>query len=117
LFIAEHCNALAVEAYNTAIHEIKENTLNTIKYTNVMESLNAVLRAQNRPAVPLDQDWINNAQELGKKTLDSLENELKVAKNNLVKEDIRVSSFFFFFFFFFFFYRYVFLFRSNRKKK
>jgi COP9 signalosome complex subunit 1 len=53
--------------------------------------LNAALHAQSQPAVPLDQDWIINAQKISKETLDSLESELKVAKNNLIKEDIRVK--------------------------
>src|SRR6478736_1740831 len=32
LFIAKHCDALAVEAYKTAIKEIKETTTNSSKY-------------------------------------------------------------------------------------
>lgn len=91
LFIAKHCDALAIEAYKTAIKEIKEHTFNIAKYTRTIESFNVTLGNQDEPLIPLDQDWITNAQNKSKDALDSLENELKAAKNNLVKEDIRVK--------------------------
>lgn len=91
LFIAKRCDALAVEGYKTAIHEIKTTTLNTNKYNYALENLNAVLRSQNRSTLPADQDWINETQNRNKAILDTLENELKAAKTNIVKEDIRVK--------------------------
>lgn len=91
LFIAKHCDALAIEAYKTAINEIKETTLNITKYTYALDCLNAVLRNQNRPALPVDQEWITDVQNTNKATLDALENELKSAKTSIVKEDIRVN--------------------------
>lgn len=93
MFIGKRCDALAIEAYKTAAKEIKETTLNTTKYTFAMECLNAALRNQGQAAVPIDQEWIANAQKENKITLDNLENELKIAKSALVKENIRVSPF------------------------
>lgn len=53
--------------------------------------MNAVLRSQNRPALPADQEWITETQNKNKAALDALENELKVAKTSVEKEQIRVS--------------------------
>lgn len=92
LFIAKHCDALAIEAYKTAIKEIKENTLNTSKYTVTVDCLNAALHSQGQPAYAIDQDWISNVQNINKTTIDQLENELRSAKSALSKEAIRVIS-------------------------
>ncbi|KAI7889904.1 26S proteasome subunit RPN7-domain-containing protein [Mucor mucedo] len=91
LFIAKRCDALAVEGYKTAIHEIKTTTMNTTKYNYTLDNLNAVLRSQNRPTLPADQDWITETQLRNKATLDALENELKAAKTSVTKEGIRVA--------------------------
>lgn len=90
IFIAKHCDALAIEAYKTALNDIKENTANVSKYNTVLERLNAVLRSQGQPTLPIDQDWITKTQNQNKTTMDSLDNELKAAKASLVKENIRV---------------------------
>lgn len=90
IFIAKNCDALAIEAYKTALNDIKENTTNVSKYNTVLGRLNAALRSQGQPALPIDQDWITKTQNQNKTTLDSLENELKAAKASLVKENIRV---------------------------
>ncbi|GAA5806243.1 hypothetical protein HPULCUR_011774 [Helicostylum pulchrum] len=89
IFIAKHCDALAIEAYKTALNDIKENTANVSKYNTVLERLNAVLRSQGQPTLPIDQDWITKTQNQNKTTMDSLDNELKAAKASLVKENIR----------------------------
>ncbi|EPB84329.1 hypothetical protein HMPREF1544_08924 [Mucor circinelloides 1006PhL] len=90
LYIAKHCQGLAIEAYKTAIQDIQQNTRNTAKYTHAVECLNEVLRSKGQPTVPIDQDWINRVQRENKSLADSLESELKSAKMNLAKEDIRM---------------------------
>ncbi|KAI8640945.1 26S proteasome subunit RPN7-domain-containing protein [Parasitella parasitica] len=90
LFIAKHCQGLAVEAYKTAIHYIQQNTRNTAKYTHTIECLNEALQSEGKPPVPLDHDWVSQAQRENKALADSLESELKAAKASLVKEDIRM---------------------------
>ncbi|KAL9543316.1 hypothetical protein MBANPS3_008170 [Mucor bainieri] len=90
LYIAKHCQGLAIEAYKTAIHDIQQNTRNIAKYTHAVECLNKVLYSKGKLAVPIDQDWVNQKQRENKSLADSLENELKVAKANLAKEDIRM---------------------------
>jgi COP9 signalosome complex subunit 1 len=52
--------------------------------------LNEVLRIKGQPAVPIDQDWVNQVQRENKLLSDTLESELKAAKSNLVKEEIRM---------------------------
>ena len=49
-----------------------------------------MLRSKGQPAVPIDQDWVNQVQRENKSLADSLENALKAAKANLSKEDIRM---------------------------
>lgn len=93
IFIAKQCKPLAVEAYKLALQDIKDTTLNTTKYNQVLESLNGILREQNQPLVNADQDWITNATKVNRTEGELLENKLKVAKSNLVKEEIRVSCF------------------------
>lgn len=90
LYIAKHCEGLAIEAYKTAIQDIQQNTRNTAKYTHAVECLNEVLRSKGQPAVPIDQDWVNQVQRENKSLSDALESELKAAKSNLVKEEIRM---------------------------
>jgi hypothetical protein len=58
-----------------------------------MECLNAALRSQGQAALPIDRDWIANAEKANKVTLDYLEDELKNAKSAPVKENIRVRPF------------------------
>ncbi|CEP15292.1 hypothetical protein [Parasitella parasitica] len=90
LFIAKHCQGLAIEAYKTAIDYIQQNTRNTAKYTHAVECLNETLRSQGKLAVPVDHEWVSHVQRENKALADSLESELKTAKANLVKEDIRM---------------------------
>lgn len=59
-----------------------------------MESLNIILGEQGHQLEKADQEWISNACKTNKITAEALENDLKAAKSNLVKEDIRVGFFF-----------------------
>ncbi|KAI9482756.1 MAG: 26S proteasome subunit RPN7-domain-containing protein [Benjaminiella poitrasii] len=90
LFIARHCDALAMEAYRTAIQDIKELTLNTTKYCQTVDLFNDKLRRQGQATLPMDQEWMTNVQNKCKSTLDTLENELRISKSNVNKEEIRV---------------------------
>ncbi|KAI8061814.1 26S proteasome subunit RPN7-domain-containing protein [Gilbertella persicaria] len=91
LFIAKHSHApLAIEAYKSAIQDIKANTFNTAKYKLALECLNSELSSQGQPSVPIDQDWINEAQQKSKSTIEALEHDLKTAKSNLAKDEIRL---------------------------
>jgi COP9 signalosome complex subunit 1 len=94
LFIAKQCEPLAVEAYKFAIAEIKSTTLNTSKYMATVDALNTVLRRQGKAVFPPDQDWVMNTTQSNKTILDNLENDLKSAKVNVFKEEIRASVLF-----------------------
>ncbi|KAI8983121.1 26S proteasome subunit RPN7-domain-containing protein [Pilobolus umbonatus] len=89
LFIARRCDALAVEAYQTALSEIKQYTTNVNKYNATLDSLNEVLYQKNQPPVLADQQWITNAQRLNRTTGENIEVKLKAAKSNMLKEAIR----------------------------
>ncbi|KAI7898274.1 26S proteasome subunit RPN7-domain-containing protein, partial [Cokeromyces recurvatus] len=89
LFIATQCDALSIEAYKTAIHDIKQLTLNTTKYCQTVDSLNDKLRSRGQAIISMDKEWIANVQNKSKTILETLENELKIAKQNVHKENIR----------------------------
>lgn len=91
IFIAKHCEPLAIEAYKLALEDIKNKSLNVTKYNQVLESLNAILRDKGQPLVQADDNWISSAISRNKITGESLENELKSAKGNVLKEEIRAS--------------------------
>ncbi|KAG1170790.1 hypothetical protein G6F70_008944 [Rhizopus microsporus] len=91
LYIAKKCSQLAVKAYRQAIKDIKENTLDVEKYKSTITELNNVLERKGEPTEALDQSWIDHVRITSKTTLESLENELKVAKSRLLKEEMRVN--------------------------
>lgn len=92
LYIAKKCSQLAVKAYRQAIKDIKENTLDVEKYKSTITELNNVLERKGEPTEALDQSWIDHVRITSKTTLESLENELKVAKSRLLKEEMRVRN-------------------------
>ncbi|RCH83363.1 cop9 signalosome complex subunit [Rhizopus azygosporus] len=89
LYIAKKCSQLTVKAYRQAIKDIKENTLDVEKYKSTITELNNVLERKGEPTEALDQSWIDHVRITSKATLESLENELKVAKSKLLKEEMR----------------------------
>lgn len=81
-----------MKAYRQAIKDIKENTLDVEKYKSTITELNNVLERKGEPTEALDQSWIDHVRITSKATLESLENELKVAKSRLLKEEMRVRN-------------------------
>ncbi|KAI8991021.1 26S proteasome subunit RPN7-domain-containing protein [Mycotypha africana] len=94
LFIAKQRRTpitLAIEAYKSALKDVQELTFNTTKYTQILEQLNALLRSQNQPEIPIDEQWLKNTAKKCKQTIDTLDAQLKVAKSHINKEEIRIS--------------------------
>ncbi|KAI9007772.1 26S proteasome subunit RPN7-domain-containing protein [Hyaloraphidium curvatum] len=91
LFIADHCPPLQVDSLKLALDALKR-TLNYAKYTMVLSKLNEVLASKQSPAVAADSQWIESAQRTAKTQTEKLENDLKVYKNNLIKESIRMGN-------------------------
>ncbi|OBZ90701.1 COP9 signalosome complex subunit 1 [Choanephora cucurbitarum] len=83
---------LSIEAYKMAIQDIKEKTFQTTKYQRAMEALNAELTKQGQPTLPLDQQWLTETRKKSLTVFEQLEAQVKAAKQNFSKEDIRVSQ-------------------------
>lgn len=86
--IGQTSQTLCVDALKAATAEAKTGK-DVQRYRDAVSCLRAV--APSDPEADLDLDWIANTEAANKAQTARLETELKVYKNNLIKESIRVS--------------------------
>ncbi|KAI8368221.1 26S proteasome subunit RPN7-domain-containing protein [Radiomyces spectabilis] len=91
LFIAQHCPSLAIDAYQSALHDIQNLTRDVKQYRTSLGKLNALLEEQQQEPITEDQQWIAQIENENKPLLEQLEAELKHHKSNLSKENIRLT--------------------------
>jgi COP9 signalosome complex subunit 1 len=78
---------LCVDALKAAVGEAKKGR-DIGRYQQAVEHLR--LAAPSDPDAVFDQAWIQQTDKTNKEETRRLENELKMYKNNLIKESIRV---------------------------
>ncbi|KAJ5070954.1 cop9 signalosome complex subunit 1 [Anaeramoeba ignava] len=80
IYIAEHSRVHHMEALRMVLHEIK-NTLNTQLYMDLMSRFQEELSG----TVPFDQDWVDDTLAKATQEYDTLDTQLKLGKQNLIK--------------------------------
>jgi COP9 signalosome complex subunit 1 len=75
-----------------ALQFIKSETLDTTKYTQVLYRLNELLVESKQNIEDTDTEWMETSQRKARIQGDKLESELKVYRNNSIKESIRVRK-------------------------
>ncbi|ORY94140.1 26S proteasome subunit RPN7-domain-containing protein [Syncephalastrum racemosum] len=93
LYLAEHCRQFQIRARQWALQEIKTTTTNIKLYESTLNDLNKLLLNQGQQPLDPDQAWISQAQLENKATEDKLEADIKTFKNNLSKDNIRLTYF------------------------
>lgn len=89
LLIGTTSAVLCVDALKAAVHEAKKGK-DIIRYRRAVECLQGAAPAE--PEAKLDQAWIETTDKSNKAENQRLENELKIYKNNLIKDSVRVST-------------------------
>ncbi|UNI16321.1 hypothetical protein JDV02_002759 [Purpureocillium takamizusanense] len=89
LFIGKTCVPLCVEALKAAIREAK-NGSDVSRYKEAWECMRWA--APHEPEAQRDEAWIDRTEAANKTETARLEAELKVYKNNLIKESIRMGN-------------------------
>ena len=93
MFIADHCQALRVEALKMALNYVKEYTFNTCIYTKIYNKLSEALKPEglfvDSTIGPIDRAWIEFKSRKGAIKLEKLDTDLKNYKSNSIKESIR----------------------------
>jgi COP9 signalosome complex subunit 1 len=87
LAIARSDSRWAAEALHVAVEDAKAS-LNTDEYIELVKALRVA--APDDSLANVDVEWLSDAEKKGRKEMDRLESELKLYKNNLIKESIRV---------------------------
>lgn len=85
--IGRTSQTLCVDALKAAVAEAKRGK-DPQRYQDAVECLCAA--APSEPEAVLDKSWINHIESSNKAHTHRLEAELKIYKNNLIKESIRV---------------------------
>ncbi|RCN29383.1 hypothetical protein ANCCAN_24860 [Ancylostoma caninum] len=92
-FIADHCPPLKRDATIGMINELRNNTLNVARYSELMSSLESIEKQaddQNHLETPvLDQTWVDQTTLKTANQLDFLLSEYKKQKDEGVKESTR----------------------------
>ncbi|EYC39107.1 hypothetical protein Y032_0675g1423 [Ancylostoma ceylanicum] len=92
-FIADHCPPLKRDATIGMINELRNNTLNVARYSELMASLESIEKQaddQNHLETPvLDQAWVDQTTLKTANQLDFLLSEYKKQKDEGVKESTR----------------------------
>ncbi|CAJ0590434.1 unnamed protein product [Cylicocyclus nassatus] len=92
-FIADHCPPLKRDATIGMINELRNNTLNVARYSELMASLETIEKQaddQNHLETPvLDQAWVDQTTLKTANQLDFLLSEYKKQKDEGVKESTR----------------------------
>lgn len=81
---------LCVEALKAAVIEAKRGR-DVQRYRDAVECLR--IAAPSEPEAALDQTWVDAMETSNRDETHRLTNELKMYKNNLIKESIRVRAF------------------------
>lgn len=84
-FIADHCQSLRIEALNSAINYIKENSYNVKDYVRLIKKVQEV----KNEITPPDSAWIDTKTKQAGLRLERLDNDLKNSRVNSMKENIR----------------------------
>lgn len=89
MLIGQSSVPLCVDALKAAVAEAKTGK-DVQRYRDAWECVRVA--APGEPEASWDQGWVEQVERSNKTETQRLESELKIYKNNLVKESIRVRS-------------------------
>ena len=89
IHIGTHCQPLSIEALKTAVAESKSGR-NVNDYKEAWDCIRQL--GPEEPEAIRDEVWIETTEAANKAETARLEAELKVYRNNLIRESIRVSD-------------------------
>ncbi|PVU94799.1 hypothetical protein BB559_002931 [Furculomyces boomerangus] len=99
--LADLCPSIAVQCLTVALKEIKDNTLDTNKYSELGKRLELINNQKNSLPANLpgniqvfeyDEQWIEETSNSSREKLKTLDSNLNIYKASLIKNSVRIGQ-------------------------